>query len=226
MEQEQNFIKKEDYFSSSIYYLSKIEWLDYLNKHSDKHINDRKKQMKKEIANRNKIYGDRKDHGFVYHSNSLSDDPNFLNFSKHILLISNNILDQQGYDLSNHKLVMNELWVQEFAKLGGGHHHTHTHWNGHISGFYFLKCSEKTSFPVFEDPRSGRQMNSLPLKDKTKITYASIQVSYMPKPGDMFFFNSDLPHLFMVDSGYEPFRFIHFNVQAIDKRFLKNEFQE
>jgi hypothetical protein len=62
------------------------------------------------------------------------------------LLISNNILDQQGYDLSNHKLVMNELWVQEFAKLGGGHHHTHTHWNGHISGFYFLKCSEKLLF--------------------------------------------------------------------------------
>ena len=76
----------------------------------------------------------------------------------------------------------------EFAKKGGGHHTLHTHWNGHMSGFYFLKGSEKTSLPIFEDPRPGNLMNLLPEKDKSKITYASSQISYSVKPGKVMFF--------------------------------------
>ena len=57
------------------------------------------------------------------------------------------------------------MWVQDFAKKGAGHHTLHTHWNGHISGFFFLKANEKTSMPVFEDPRPGHVMNLLPQKD-------------------------------------------------------------
>ena len=30
------------------------------------------------------------------------------------------------------------------CKKGGGHHSAHIHWNQHVSGFYFLKCSDKT----------------------------------------------------------------------------------
>ena len=91
-----------------------------------------------------------------------------------------------------------QLWirryVQEFAKQGGGHHTLHTHWNGHMSGFYFLKASEKTSVPMFEDPRPGNIMNLLPEKDKTKVTYASSQIHYKVLPGRMIFFPSWLPH--------------------------------
>ena len=214
-------IVRDDYFTSPIYWISKKEWLTHLDKSSNIHIDKRKKELKKEINERNKKYGNKKDHGYVFHSTPLVGDPNFNNFQQHVIQMSYGILDQQGFDLTNHKLVMNELWVQEFAKSGGGHHTLHTHWNGHISGFYFLKISPKTSFPVFEDPRPGRNMNLLPEKDKKNITHASSQVCYYPNPGDMILFNSYLPHLFMVDNGYEPFRFIHFNVQAIDKRFAK-----
>jgi uncharacterized protein (TIGR02466 family) len=112
------------------------------------------------------------------------------------------------------------MWVQEFAKKGGGHHTLHTHWNGHISGFYFLKAGEKTSFPLFEDPRPGSLMNGLPEQDKTKITYASSQITYKVKPGSMLFFPSYMPHQFAVDNGYDPFRFIHWNCQAIPKAVL------
>ena len=75
------------------------------------------------------------------------------------------ILTNQGFDLTNFSLATTELWVQEFASLGGGNHSPHVHWNGHISGFYFLKCSDKTSYPIFHDPRQGRMMNLLPEKD-------------------------------------------------------------
>jgi uncharacterized protein (TIGR02466 family) len=125
-----------------------------------------------------------------------------------------------GFDLTNHEMWMMEMWVQEFAKKGGGHHTLHTHWNGHMSGFYFLKASEATSMPVFEDPRPGNLMNLLPEKDKLKITHASSQVFYKAKPGRMIFFPSYMPHLYTVDMGYEPFRFIHWNVQAMPKGVL------
>ena len=106
---------------------------------------------------------------------------------------------------------------QEFASQGGGHHDTHIHWNNHISGFYFLKCSDKTSAPMFHDPRAGKMMTQLPEKDKNIVTLATEKVLLKPVPGTMMFFNSFLPHQFIVDNGVEPFRFIHFNLQAIPK---------
>jgi hypothetical protein len=74
--------------------------------------------------------------------------------------------------------------------------------------------------PVFEDPRPGQVMNLLPQKDPSKITQASHQVNYRVKPGRLIFFNSYLPHMYSVDNGYEPFRFIHFNIQAIPNGVL------
>jgi uncharacterized protein (TIGR02466 family) len=130
-----------------------------------------------------------------------------------------------GFDISNYQVFTTEMWVQEFANDGGGHHTLHTHWNGHMSGFYFLKASDKTSMPLFEDPRAGNVMNLLPEADKTKVTYASTQVHYKAKPGRIIFFPSYMPHQYVVDMGVEPFRFIHWNCQAIPKGVL-NVIQE
>ena len=63
-------------------------------------------------------------------------------------------------------------------------------------------------------------MNLLPQKDPSKITYASHQINYDVKPGRLIFFPSYMPHQYVVDLGYEPFRFIHWNCQAIPKGVL------
>ena len=55
---------------------------------------------------------------------------------------------------------------------------------------------------------------------KKGVTYASHQVNYEVKPGRMIFFPSYMPHQYSVDMGYEPFRFIHWNCQAIPKGVL------
>jgi len=73
---------------------------------------------------------------------------------------------------------------------------------------------------MFEDPRPGNVMNLLPEKDKTKVTHASSQINYQVKPGTIMFFPSYLPHQYIVDMGYNPFRFIHWNCQAIPKGVL------
>ena len=135
--------------------------------------------------------------------------------SDYIGITTANLLLEQGFDLTNYQIFITELWVQEFSSKGGGHHTLHTHWNGHMSGFYFLKASDKTSRPMFQDPRHGAIMNLLPEKDISKPTYASWQINYEAKPGRMIFFPSYMPHMYVVDPGLEPFRFIHFNCQAI-----------
>ena len=211
---------REDHFKCPIWFADGTAYVDELNKASDPYIATAKKNLKKDITKRNKKFGDKGDMGHIFHSNSLIGDPNFLALQNYIGATAHNLLIEMGFDLTNYQVFITEMWVQEFAKKGGGHHALHTHWNGHMSGFYFLKASEKTSRPFFEDPRAGNMMNLLPEKDKTKVTYASSQVNYEVKPGRMIFFPSYMPHLYTVDMGYEPFRFIHWNCQAIPKGVL------
>ena len=210
----------EQYFACPIWWADEPKFINKLNKASDKYIEEAKKNLKKDINKRNKKFGNKGDMGHVFHSTSLVGDPNFKKLQDYIGATSYNLLTEMGFDLNNYSIFTTELWVQEFAKQGGGHHTLHTHWNGHMSGFYFLKASEKTSMPMFEDPRPGNVMNLLPEKDKSKITYASSQVHYKVKPGRLMFFPSYMPHQYIVDMGYEPFRFIHFNCQAIPNSVL------
>ena len=213
-------LNREDYFKCPVWFADAPRFVDDLNKASDPYIETSKKNLKKDIAKRNKKFGDKGDMGNVFHSTPLVGDSNFLQLQNYIGATAHNLLGEMGFDMTNYQLFTTEMWVQEFAKKGGGHHTLHTHWNGHISGFYFLKASEKTSRPIFEDPRPGNVMNLLPQKDMTKITYASNQVNYEVKPGRMIFFPSYMPHMYAVDMGYEPFRFIHWNCQAIPKGVL------
>jgi uncharacterized protein (TIGR02466 family) len=213
-------LAREDYFKCPIWFADEPAFVNKLNKASDKYIKQSKKILQKDINKRNKKFGNKGDMGNVFHSSTLIGDPNFLELQNYVGATSHNLLLEMGFDLTNYTVFTTEMWVQEFAKNGGGHHTLHTHWNGHISGFYFLKASEKTSRPIFEDPRPGNLMNLLPQKDINKITYSSHQINYNVKPGRIMFFPSYMPHQYVVDMGYEPFRFIHWNCQAIPKGVL------
>jgi uncharacterized protein (TIGR02466 family) len=213
-------LTREDLFKCPIWFAKEPSFVDSLNKASDSYIENAKKNLKKDIDKRNKKFGDKGDMGHVFHSTSLIGDPAFKELQDYIGATSHNLLLEMGYDLKDYAVFTTEMWVQEFAKKGGGHHTLHTHWNGHISGFYFLKASEKTSLPLFEDPRPGNLMNSLPELNKNKVSYASTAINYQVEPGSMLFFPSYMPHQYIVDMGYDPFRFIHWNCQAIPKAVL------
>jgi hypothetical protein len=122
-----------------------------------------------------------------------------------------------GYDMSNYKLFYTESWVQEFSHNGAGHHWFHTHPNNHISGFFFLKASQITSKPFFQDPRTAHVPLKLKEKDTTKITNANDLVNFDVKPGSLMLFPAYMSHAYQVDHGIEPFRFIHINMRAIEK---------
>ena len=206
-------------FSDTILVFQDNSWLDGLNKFSENYIIESKNENKKNVGND-------KEFGFSNHSSSLANDENFLEFTKFICKKSFNYLDEQGYDLSNYFLSVSDLWAQEFAKNGGGNHNTHVHSNSHVSGFYFLKCSDRTSYPIFHDPRPGKLIIQLPKKNKFLITEASSSVPVFPSPGTFIFFNSYLGHEFPVDSGIESFRFIHFNIQALPKQLINGSYKK
>lgn len=193
-----------------------------LIKTTDSHITNAIQRDSKEILLRNeKIENLNDDRNWVYHSKyNLYNEPDFLEFHNFIGKKSRYFLEEMGYDLSEYSLVYNESWVQEFSKNGGSNHQFHIHSDTHVSGFFFLKCSKNTSFPVFMDPRTAHVMMKLPEKNKEIITDSSEYVNFRPNVGDLIMFPSYLSHSFSVDYGLEPFRLIHFTIKAINNRYL------
>jgi len=204
-----------EYFKTPIWIEDKPEFVKSLNKASNQYIKDAKKREKEFI----KKHGD---FGRSYHSTPLTMDNNFLDFRNYIGQKSWEFLDWQGFDMQQYTTMFSELWVQEFAKNGGGHHSAHIHWNQHVSGFYFLKCSDKTSYPVFHEPRTGARATKLKMKPGNGVFHGTELVHFKPKPGTLIIFPGYLEHEYAVDFGVEPFRFIHWNIQAVPKEMAKD----
>ena len=207
-----------DYFKSPVWVINIPDFLPHLNKISDAYIKKGSLLLKSKIKMRDKEMKRKLgDFAFSAHSPSMLGDPQIEEFAHFCGQQSYSYLEWKGSDLSTLDLHFTELWVQEFSKKGGGHHGTHIHYNQHVSGFYFLKCSPRTSYPIFDDPRPGALMAKLPEKNEKQLTYANPSVHHRPQPGTMIIFPSYLSHQFAVDLGLDPFRFIHWNMQCRPK---------
>ena len=204
-----------EYFKTPIWIEDKPEFVKSLDKASNEYIKEAKKREKDYI----KKHGD---FGRSYHSTPLTMDNRFLDFRNYIGQKSWEFLDWQGFDMQQYQTMFSELWVQEFAKKGGGHHSAHIHWNQHVSGFYFLKCSDKTSYPIFHEPRTGARATKLKMKPGNGIFHGTELVHFKPKPGTLIIFPGYMEHEYAVDHGVEPFRFIHWNIQAVPKEMAKD----
>ena len=204
-----------NYFNTAIWSEQKLEFLKSLTKATNKYVNQARKKNKEHI----KKFGD---FGTSHYSTPLINDNNFLDFKNYIGQKSWEYLDHQGYDMNLYTTIFSEMWVQEFAKKGGGHHSAHVHWNQHVSGFYFLKCSDKTSYPIFHEPRTGARTTKLKLKNINCVMGGSELINFKPTPGTLIIFPGFLEHEFSLDFGIEPFRFIHWNIQAVPKEMDKD----
>jgi len=205
---------KEEYFKTPFWFEEKLDFLKSLTKETDKYIKEARELRKKDIKKFN-------DFGTSYHSKPLTADTKFKDFHNYIGQKSFEFLDWQGFDMQSYTMFISESWVQEFSKNGGGHHSAHIHYNQHVGGFYFLKASENTSFPIFHDPRTGARCTKLKLKKPNEISHGLDNVHFKVKPGVLLFFPGYMEHEFIVDHGKEPFRFIHFNIQAVPKEMAK-----
>ena len=214
-------MNKAEYFASPVYYEDKPEWVDKLNSLSDRYIKDARDRQEENNKKRLTV-GYKNDIGQTYHSQPLEPDEDFKFFHGYMAKKSRWVLDDMGYDMDKYNLIYTESWVQEFSFNGAGHHWFHTHPNCHISGFFFLKCSDKTSRPMFQDPRTAHVPLKLKEKDISKITNANDIVNYHCKPGSLMLFPAYMSHAYQVDHGLEPFRFIHINIRAVEKDILQS----
>ena len=205
-----------EYFKTPVWTEEKPEFVKSLNKASDKYIKEARKKDKKLISASG-------DFGTSHHSTLLTRDNDFLDLRNYIGQKSWEFLDYHGYDMKLYTTIFSEMWVQEFSKKGGGHHVAHIHSNQHVSGFYFLKANKKTSVPVFYEPRAGARATKLKMKPEIQnIVNGTELVHFRPQPGTLLIFPGYLEHGFSVDHGHEPFRFIHWNIQAIPKEMAKD----
>jgi len=208
-------MKIEEIFKTPVWVDQKPEFVTSLNKASDKYISESKKREKEFIKKNG-------DFGKSYHSTPLLVDNNFIDLRNYVGQKSWDFLDWCGFDMQRYTTIFSEMWVQEFAKKGGGHHSAHIHWNQHVSGFYFLKCNENTSYPIFHEPRTGARATKLAMKPNNGLLSGNELVHFKPTPGTIMIFPGYLEHEFAVDHGKSPFRFIHWNIQAIPKGMAKD----
>ena len=198
----------ENLFMCPVYRANDPSWL-YLDKASDRIVLksiEAHKERRKEDKTKPKIPNS-------YHSENLWQHSEFKPFAGFVMQQMWNILSNQGYNLEAKQPLLTECWVQEFP-IEGGFHDIHIHGNNHMSGFYFLKCSNKTSKPFFHDPRPGKLMTDLTNREPKKVNYSNSMINYPVRPGEFIFFNSYMPHSYQHHKGKERFRFIHFNMQA------------
>ena len=60
------------------------------------------------------------------------------------------------------------------------------------------------------------------MKPNVQLAPGSEIIHFKPKPGSLVIFPGYLEHEFTVDHGIEPFRFIHWNIQAVPKDMAKD----
>ena len=203
---------KNNYFATPIYCEEKPEWLPHINNACDPYLKETKKEFEKLIKERET------DYGFIYHSLNIAGDIKLKDFCQHVGQKSADLLMDMGYSLEDYNLHFTEMWVQEFPKEGGGRHAPHVHPNNHVSGFYFLET--KGSYPIFYDPRTRLETIALPQKNKNIITNASPTINLTINPGTLIIIPSYIMHEYSAQRN-DSFKFIHFNIKATEKRFMK-----
>lgn len=195
-----NEVETGSFFASSIYKISKPEFLSSALEVFDEQIDIVKKE--KELDELHPHYMTR-----TFLDDRLKD------FNYFVLNTAWTILDTQGYKMDDRVTYFQSLWGQEHYKYSSMEQHAHAE-DTQIVGFYFLECPEKASSLILHDPRPAKCQINLPQKDGANITDSSVMVNFQPTAGSLWFTNSWLPHSFSRHGSNEPLKFIHFNISV------------
>jgi hypothetical protein len=201
MNKELEILSVENYFTSSIYWIEKKEFIPTTFEVAREYLN-----IQRESQPLNKIYP-------VHMTGAMENDARLYDLVLYIASTSWNILNEQGFNMDLYEVFVQELWAQEHHTTSSMDQHVHG-LGSQISGFYVLDGPENSSKIVVCDPRPGKNQINLLERDPGNLTYASQKVLFNPTPGNLYFTNSWLPHEFTRNTSNTPFTFLHFNVGA------------
>lgn len=158
----------------------------------------------------------------VVMTQNMINDERIKDLADYILNTAWNVLEFQGYDMQWFFTQFSELWGQEHRTGSGMDYHIHG-LGSQISGFYFIEVPENSGKVIFYDPRPTKIYADLLQTDYSQSTYATNQMNYKPKIGDLYFHNSWLPHSLSKNGDVSPLKFLHFNITVVSKHLFDNQ---
>lgn len=135
-------------------------------------------------------------------------------FRDNILQVAWSILDSQGYNMDPYYTTASAMWVQNHPKTSSMDYHIHGEGN-QLNAFYIIDAPEDSCVFQIHEPRSAKNILSLPIKASNTLTLAHNTISYTPTEGDLIFTNSWLPHSFTRNRSNADFNFIHVNINVV-----------
>jgi hypothetical protein len=149
---------------------------------------------------------------------SLEHDPDISDVLSLFVRTAVDILEEQGYDTSLYNFYP-EAWAQSI--ISPGYHDVHVHPNVCVSALLFLQVPENGSFPVFQDPRSGKNASELRGRsNEINVISHSTSLIHFDNviPGTMLLFNSWLPHKLSQSRTNIPTKFLHLGLSYEGKK--------
>ena len=73
----------------------------------------------------------------VYHTDNFSNDSRLTDFTSYVAQVAHDILDDQGYDMTNKRTYFSSMWLQDHHKNSLMEQHTHS-FGSQLVGFFFL----------------------------------------------------------------------------------------
>jgi uncharacterized protein (TIGR02466 family) len=187
-----------EYFPSCIYRDEQPEWLGYT----------------RQVAQ--KYYDQTASNGVLDQTGHMANDPALKFLVDYLVLASDTILREQGYNMDKYELYVSGLWGQDVKCNGGTDVHAHKH--SQICGWFFLETSEGGAYPVYHEPRMNKAVIELDYAQNLELTDASPQVHFdNVKPGTILMANSWLQHQLTQNNSQAQTKSIHFVVSHRDR---------
>jgi len=181
------------YFPSAIYREEHPDWVGYT------------------LQVAQKYYAAAQNGSVMAQTDHMANDPDLKFLVDYLVLASNTILREQGYDVDKYELYVSGLWGQD-VKCNGSTN-VHVHKNSQICGWFFLETPEGGSYPVYHDPRMNKQMIELDYIQSTELTNASTTVHFNNvQPGTILMANSWMQHQLTPNMAQTETKSIHFIV--------------
>jgi len=181
------------YFPSAIYREEHPDWVGYT------------------LQVAQKYYAAAQNGNVMAQTDHMANDPDLKFLVDYLVLASNTILRDQGYDVDKYELYVSGLWGQD-VKCNGSTN-VHIHKNSQICGWFFLETPEGGSYPVYHDPRMNKQMIELDYVQGTELTNASSTVHFNNvQPGTILMANSWMQHQLTPNMAQTETKSIHFIV--------------
>jgi uncharacterized protein (TIGR02466 family) len=184
-------MERYEYFTSNVYREELPEWVPYT----------------RQVVR--KYYDSTLDNGMLSQTSDLAKDKDLEFLTDYLLLASDTILREQGYNMDKYELYISSLWGQDVGCTGSTN--VHLHKNSQLCGWFFLDTPSGGSYPIYYDPRSNKQMIELDYIQEVELSNASTQVHFNNlKPGTLLIANSWMQHQLTPNTSRNQTRSLHF----------------